>query len=106
MPDDLILPPEPAIGAQLQKVIDQTREDIRRAIKQGAMSNAKIIEGPCEDVENAKASRYRPYGGAGSLPTECCNFSVVDEETRKEICRCWDLQTAQHIAFVININRS
>jgi hypothetical protein len=46
--------------------------------------------------------QYEPYGGAGKLPVDCCDFSVVDHTTGKEICRCWDLEKAQHIAFVMN----
>ena len=48
--------------------------------------------------------RFRPYGGAGKLPVECCDFSVVDETTRKEICRCWTLEDAQRIAFLLDVN--
>tara|TARA_R110000851_G_scaffold332755_1_gene509775 strand:+ start:1015 stop:1200 length:186 start_codon:yes stop_codon:yes gene_type:complete len=46
--------------------------------------------------------RYQPFGNAGKLPVECCDFSVVDKDTGQEICRCWDLEKAQHIAFVMN----
>ena len=46
--------------------------------------------------------RYQPFGGAGKLPVDCCDFSVVDHETGQEICRCWDLEKAQHISFVMN----
>jgi hypothetical protein len=46
--------------------------------------------------------RYEPYGGAGKVPVDCCDFSVVDHTTGEEICRCWDLEKAQHIAFVMN----
>lgn len=50
--------------------------------------------------------RYMPYGGAGSLPVDCCDYSVVDGHTGKEVCRCWDLEKAQHIAFVMNNSTS
>lgn len=50
-----------------------------------------------------EAQKYQPYGGAGKLPVDCCNFSVVDKDSGKEICRCWDLETSQHIAFSMNI---
>lgn len=46
--------------------------------------------------------RYVPYGGAGELPVQCCEYSVVDESTGKEICRCWTAEDAMHIAFVLN----
>jgi hypothetical protein len=46
-------------------------------------------------------TRYEPYGGAGKLPVDCCDFSVVDNTTGQEICRCWDLEKAQHISFVM-----
>lgn len=49
--------------------------------------------------------QYVPYGGAGKLPVDCCEFSVVDESSGKEICRCWTLEDAQHIAFAMNIRR-
>lgn len=48
------------------------------------------------------APRYIPYGGAGCLPVHCCEYSVVDATTGKEICRCWTVEDARHIAFVLN----
>lgn len=55
------------------------------------------------DTTTPKAvERYQPYGGVGKLPVDCCDFAVVDETTRKEICRCWTLEGAQRIAFVLN----
>ena len=47
--------------------------------------------------------RYQPYGGAGALPVHCCEFAVVDMENGIEICRCWSLEKAQHIAFVMSV---
>ena len=52
----------------------------------------------------ADGLRYKPYGNAGPLPTDCCDFSVVDETTGIEICRCWDVETARHIAFRMNLD--
>lgn len=49
-------------------------------------------------------SRFRPYGGAGKLPVDCCEFSVVDEKTGKEVCRCWTEDEARRIAFLLDVN--
>lgn len=48
--------------------------------------------------------RFQPYGGAGDLPTECCKFSVVDNETGKEVCRVWDEEDARKIAALLQAN--
>ncbi|MFV1539426.1 MULTISPECIES: hypothetical protein [unclassified Phaeobacter] len=54
------------------------------------------------DPSKEAVERYQPYGGAGKLPTECCEYSVVDNEAGKEICRVWDVEDARKIAFVLN----
>ncbi len=54
------------------------------------------------DTSAEAVERYQPYGGAGKLPVHCCDFSVVDNSSGKEICRAWSLEEAQTIAFVMN----
>ena len=46
--------------------------------------------------------RYQPYGGAGQLPTECCEFAVVDTEAGIEICRVWKEADARRIARLLS----
>lgn len=46
-------------------------------------------------------ARFQPYGGAGPLPTSCCDFAVVDTETGKEVCRVWEEEDARRIAFLL-----
>jgi len=46
-------------------------------------------------------ARFQPYGGAGQLPTDCCDFAVVDTETGKEVCRVWDEEDARRIADLL-----
>ena len=54
------------------------------------------------DTSNEEVERYQTYGGAGKLPTECCEYSVVDNEAGKEICRVWDVEDARKISFILN----
>ncbi len=49
--------------------------------------------------------RFEPYGGAGPLPTDCCEFAVVDNSTGKEICRVWEEEHARKIASLLETNR-
>jgi len=46
-------------------------------------------------------ARFQPYGGAGPLPTDCCDFAVVDTKTGKEVCRVWDEEDARRIADLL-----
>ncbi len=55
-------------------------------------------------TEPIQSPRYQPYGGAGMLPVEQCEYSVVDNEKGTEICRCWDVENARHIAFRMNLD--
>lgn len=47
--------------------------------------------------------RYEPRHCYGeNIPTDCCEFAVVDLEVGKEICRVWTADNARRIARLLN----
>ena len=38
----------------------------------------------------------------GSMPTDCCEFGVVDLDIGQEICRAWTSDGARRIANALN----
>jgi len=49
------------------------------------------------------APRFVPMTmGAPTLPTECCEFAVVDSSTGVEVCRVWREDDARRIARLLS----
>lgn len=46
--------------------------------------------------------RYEPRTGFGKIPTDCCDFAVVDLEQGIEVCRVWTADNARKIARLMN----
>lgn len=49
--------------------------------------------------------RFEPYGGF-VVPTDCCEYAVVDHKIGKEVCRVWEEKDARLIARLLEENEA
>jgi hypothetical protein len=56
-------------------------------------------------IDERRKPRFEPYGGAGPVPTDCCEFAVVDHQKGIEVCRVWEEEDARTIAALLEKNR-